>query len=188
MIRFSLIVVMTMFCLCSGCASSALAPYPLQNWPALSAGVPCEKISGSYINFTEDLWPIAAVRAGNAKPRAALASFFTTVSPPTRPENLWTVERVEIDVSSRQVILYGAWKDQVSLDAWQCLDDGSLMASIERKAYGEQTFDARVRIRLELRQAADRSLIVHMLEQFSDLSVKGLTRESWFRFLPAPAP
>ena len=171
--------------LCTSCATTDLVGYPDNLWPALRFDPTCEGISGSYESLTEEVWPMAAARGSSAKLRESLAYVLAEVSPSSRPENLPTVNRVEISVSSKKAKLYGAWNDVVDMSRWECSGEGAWVTSINRKADGELSLDARVEFRYELRQAADHSLVVHELAQFSDLSIKGLLRETWYRFLPA---
>jgi hypothetical protein len=188
MVRSSVAALTLSAFLCSSCATTELAEYPSNLWPALTAGGACGDISRSYEDMTEDIWPTAAMRGSKAKARRSLAEVLTAVSPSSRPENLPHVKHVEISVAKKQAKLFGAWDDFVSLSDWDCSEDGALVVSIKRDAQGEGSFDARVEIRFELRPAVDHSLIVHQFQQFSDLSIKQLLRETWYRFLPSDTP
>jgi hypothetical protein len=188
MFRFSMVALTVGSFICSSCATADLADYPTSLWPALTVGGHCEDISRNYENMTEDVWPTAEMRGSRAKARGSLAQLLTAVSPSSRPENLSTVKRVEISVARKQARFFGAWDDVVSLSDWKCSEGGALVVSIKRDAKGEGSIDPRVEIRFELLRAADRSLIVHQFQQFSDLSIKKELRETWYRFAPADSP
>jgi hypothetical protein len=188
MSRSSLVALTLSSLLCSSCATKHLVAYPSNVWPALNISSTCAATSGKYEGMTDDVWPNAVMLGTTAKLRRSLASILAEVSPVSRPENLSTVRRVDIDLPSRQAKLFGAWEDVVDMSDWQCSDDGALEVSITRDADGEHSFDASVEIRFELRLAADHSLIVHQYQQFYNASIKSSLRESWYRFLPALSP
>jgi hypothetical protein len=178
---------MVLSCTCSGCTTNKLADYPNGVWPALRHDASCLELSGSYKGVTQQRWPTALSRGNSAIVRVSLASLLADVSPSSRPENLSTVTRVEIDVSSKEATLVGAWKDMVSLGAWTCTDGGVLATSIVRQDHSEGTLNGPVNFHYELRQATDHSLIVHSLEQFTYSIKKDYLRETWFRFPLEPA-
>src|SRR5688572_2329566 len=134
--RSSIVSLTLSMLLCSSCATSDLTDYPADLWPALSRSAPCATTSGGYEGTTEDVWPTAAMRGSKAKTRRSLASILAEVAPVSRPENLQTVRRVELNVSSRQAKLLGAWDDVVDLTGWECSEDGALVVSIKRDADG----------------------------------------------------
>jgi hypothetical protein len=187
MTRYAVIALTASALLCSGCATTDLAGYPANLWPERIDDSSCARISGTYDDRTEDVWPTKAMRGSTATDRASLAQLLAYVSPGSRPQDFLSAERVEVDASRLQMRVFDVRNDVAILSGWQCSEGGALVATVKRGANGEGSFNAYVEIRFELRRATDRSLIVHSFEQFSDLSVRTLLRETWFRFLPVDA-
>jgi hypothetical protein len=179
----SLAVTLTVVsCASSGCATNMLAAYPSGIWAALRHDASCLELSGSYKAETQEIWPTALSRGNRGNVRISLASLLAEISPSSRPENLSTITRVEINISSKEATLIGAWKDKVSLGAWTCKDGGVLATSISLQDESEGTSNGPIDHHYELRLATDHSLIVRSLEQFTYKIKKDYLRESWFRF------
>lgn len=174
--------------LCSSCASNEFADYPSKDWPALRHGSPCTEITGSYEAITREVSPAPLTRMSSSDAWISLADVLTDVSPNPRLENSRSIVRIHLDISGKQATLFGARQESVELGHWHCSNVGALEATTDSETEGEGTIGGRVKIRYELRLAADGSLVVHQVEEFSELLSKKHAREKWLRFLPAKSP
>jgi len=117
---------------------------------------------------------------------ASVVQTLTSISPASKPIYWPEVERVEIDISKQRATILGPESQILDMANWRCEGAGVLVGTARRDGNAEMTFNSKVDVRIELSLAADGTLIAHSVQQFSQMGRKSNSRESWYRFHPAP--